>query len=48
MTKSNIQREKALLDYGEIKSLRKVAKLNGISKSTLNNWVLKARGKFEV
>ena len=33
MTKSNLQREKALLEYGELKSLRKVSKNNHVSKS---------------
>ena len=48
MTKSNIQREKALLEYGELKSLRKVSKNNRVSKSALSNWVRKARGLFEL
>ncbi len=44
MTKDRQLREKVLLEYGAVQSLRAVAKANSVSKSTVSNWVAKARG----
>ena len=44
MTKHRELREKVLLEYGAVQSLRAVAKANSVSKSTVSNWVAKARG----
>ena len=37
-------REKVLLEYGAVQSLRAVAKANSVSKLTVSNWVAKACG----
>ena len=44
MTKSIVQRTKSLIDYGQYKSLRKVATLNNVSKSAVSLWVREAYG----
>ena len=44
MTKNRELREKVLLEYGAVQSLRAVAEANSISKSTVSNWVAKAPG----
>ena len=46
MTKSIVQRTKSLIDYGQYRSLRKVATLNNVSKSAVSLWVREAYGLY--
>ena len=44
MTKSQLIRQRCLLEYGRIQSTRKVAIHNKVSKSSISSWVREAKG----
>ena len=46
MTKSRIIRERCLLTYGKLESLRMTARIHNVSKSTVGNWVKQARDGY--